>query len=71
MSENFDVVVIYVIHGQFGAIQKPDSGRIDYKNYIFHYKTYYLTKTDNRTKKSLLDSTIALSKGTIFLNKRY
>ena len=28
MSKNFDVIVIFSIYGQFGAIRKPDSGRI-------------------------------------------
>ena len=28
MSENFDVIVIFLIYGQFGAIGKPDSGRM-------------------------------------------
>ena len=28
MSENWDVIVIFKIYGQFRAIQKPDSGRI-------------------------------------------
>ena len=27
MSENCDVIAIFPIHGQFGAIQKPDSRR--------------------------------------------
>ena len=35
MSENCDVIVISPIWGQFGAIWKPDSGRIVYKTYIF------------------------------------
>ena len=35
MSENCEVIVIYLIYGQFGAIQKPDSGRIICKTYIF------------------------------------
>ena len=39
MSANCDVIVFFTIHGQFGAIRKPDSG--------FH------TKNENRTKKSL------------------
>ena len=34
MSENFDVIVIFPIFGQFGAIRKPDSGRIVWKTYI-------------------------------------
>ena len=33
MSENSDVIVIFLISGQFGAIQKPDPGRT--KRYIF------------------------------------
>ena len=32
MSRNCDVIVIFSISGQFGTIQKPDSGR---KIYIF------------------------------------
>ena len=35
MLENYDVIVISPIYLQFGAIQKPDSGRIVYKTYIF------------------------------------
>ena len=35
MSANFDVIVIFPIFGQFGAIRKPDSGRIVRKTYIF------------------------------------
>ena len=35
MSENYDVIVIFRIYGQFGAIRKPDCGRIVYKTYIF------------------------------------
>ena len=35
MSTNCDVIVIFPIHGQFGAIRKPDSGRIVCKTYIF------------------------------------
>ena len=27
MLENSDVIVIFLIYGQLGAIQKPDSGR--------------------------------------------
>ena len=30
-----DVIVIFPIYDQFGAIQKPDSGRIVCKTYIF------------------------------------
>ena len=35
MSENCDVIAIFPIFDQFGAIWKPDSGRIVYKTYIF------------------------------------
>ena len=35
MSENCDVIAIFPIYGQFGAIWKPDSGRIVCKTYIF------------------------------------
>ena len=37
MSANCDVIVIFPIYGQFGAIQTPDSGRIVCKTYIFIY----------------------------------
>ena len=61
MSENCDVVAIFPIYGQFGAIRKPNLGRIVCKTYIFIYSNYtlivtehfYLTKTENRTKISL------------------
>ena len=35
ISANSDVIVIFLIYDQFGAIQKPDSGRIYCKTYIF------------------------------------
>ena len=35
MSENCDVIAIFRIYGQFGAIWKPDSGGIARKTYIF------------------------------------
>ena len=35
MSENCDVIAIFPIYGQFGAIWKPDSSRIVCKTYIF------------------------------------
>ena len=35
MSDNYEVIVIFLIYGQFGAIRKPDSGYIVYKTYIF------------------------------------
>ena len=35
MSEYFDVTVIFSIYGQFGAIQRSDSGRMVSNTYIF------------------------------------
>ena len=35
MSENCDAIAIFPIYSQFGAIQKPDSGRVVCKAYIF------------------------------------
>ena len=35
MSGNYDVIAIFPIYGQLGAIRKPDSGRIVCKTYIF------------------------------------
>ena len=51
MLANCDVIVIILIYGQFGAIWKPDSGRIACKTYIFINSNFYLTKTENRAKK--------------------
>ena len=34
MSKNCDVIAIFPIYSQFGAIRKPDSGRIVYKTSI-------------------------------------
>ena len=33
--ENCDVIAIFAIYGQFGAIRKPDFGGIVCKTYIF------------------------------------
>ena len=43
MSENCDVIAIFPIYGQFRTIQKPDSGRIVCKTFIFinrHLSSY-------------------------------
>ena len=50
MSKNCEPIVIY---DKFGAIQKPDSGRIVCNSYFSLIATFYLTKIENRTKKSL------------------
>ena len=35
MSENYDVIVIFRIFGQFGAVWRPDFGHRVCKNYVF------------------------------------
>ena len=35
MSKNSDVIVIFLIYSQLGAIRKPDSGWIVCKTYVF------------------------------------
>ena len=70
MSKNYDVINIFRIFGQLGAIRRPDSRHRDCKSYIFSNRNLFFTKTANRTKKSLTQfRTIALSKG-IFLDKK-
>ena len=49
LSKNCGVITIFPSYSQFGAIQKPDSGRIVCKT-IFLTVTFYLTKTENRNK---------------------
>ena len=49
--ESSDVIAVFPIYSQFGAIQKPDPGRINYNTYIFNNSNLYLTKTENITKK--------------------
>ena len=51
MSENCDVIVIFRIFGQFGAVLIPntESAKVMFSVIV----TFYLTKTEDRTKKSL------------------
>ena len=35
LSANCNLIVIFLLYGQFGAVRKPDSGRRDCKNYVF------------------------------------
>ena len=51
MYENCEIIAIFPIYGQIGAIQKPDSGRIVCLSLTV---TFYLTKSANRTKKCLI-----------------
>ena len=53
---NHYVIVIFSVYGKFGAIVKLDSGRIVCKLTFSLIATFYLTKTENRTKKSLAQS---------------
>ena len=65
MLRNCDVIVIFLIYIQYGAFRKPKpSVKLTFSLKV----TFYLTKTENRTRKCLAKlSTIALSKGTIFV----
>ena len=39
-SKNGDVIVIFLIYGQFEAIRKPDSGRIVCNSNLLFYKNW-------------------------------
>ena len=52
MFANFNVIIIFPIYDQFGAIRTPDSGRAVCKAFSL-IVTFYHSKTENRTKKSL------------------
>ena len=50
MLSNCDAIANFLISGQFGVIRKPGSGGI--VKLTFSLKvTFYLIKTENRTKK--------------------
>ena len=51
LSENCDVIIIFRIFGQFGAVWRPDSGHRVFKKYVFSNGD--LLPYKNRTKKSL------------------
>ena len=73
MSQNCEVVALFPIYGQFGAILKLDSRSIVCKTYVFiMYSTFYLTKNEKRSKKSLTQlSHYCFSKGTILAKKQF
>ena len=48
-----DVIVTFPIYGYFGAIQKPNSGCIVYKTYIFIKSNLLSYETENKTKTAL------------------
>ena len=45
MSENSDVIAIFPIYNESGAIRKPDSGYIVFKTYVFINSNYLSYKT--------------------------
>ena len=51
MSVNYDVIVIFPINVKFGATWKPKawSAKLTFSLIV----TFYLTKTENKTEKSL------------------
>ena len=53
ISKNYDVIPIFQIYGQFGAIWKLDSRCIVCKTHISLTVTSNPTKTEKRTKKFL------------------
>ena len=70
--QKIDSIAIFPIYGQFGTIWKPDSGRIAYKFYIFRNSNFILEKLKTELKNLKHSShTVALSKGTILVTKRW
>ena len=77
MSENYDAVVIFPIYGQFGAMQKPDSGHIIYWTCMFinskllSYKNWKQNKKISNTALTLLLwlNALFLPKNADFLKK--
>ena len=53
VSANYDVIVVFPFYGWFGVIRNPDSKRIVYNFYVFLIRAFHLTKTEDRTKKSV------------------
>ena len=53
MPKNYNVIVIFLIYGQFGASRKPDSEGIVYKIYIFIDSNLLCYKNWKQTKTSL------------------
>ena len=68
MPANCDVIFIFPIYGQLGAIRKPDSGRIVCKTYIFLLVVTFILQKLKTEPKNLCHSchTIVLNKGNIF-----
>ena len=74
MSENFNVIAIFPMFGQFGATWNPDSGCIVCKTCIFidsNHSNLILRKRKTELKNLKHSShTVTLGKGIIFAKKR-
>ena len=72
ISVNCNFIVSFFIHGQFGTIRKPYSGRMIYKSYIFINSNSLSSKTWKQSLKISNTALIlfALSKG-IILGKKF
>ena len=51
ISENYDVIVIFWILGQFGAIRRPDSGHRVCKSYVFSNRNLLSYKNSKQNLK--------------------
>ena len=70
MSTNCDIIVIFPIYGQFGAIRKPDCDALSLKLTFSIIVTFILQKLKTELNNLQHSShTIALSKGTISTRK--
>ena len=69
MSANCDAIAIFSIYRKFGAIRKPDSGRMVCKTYIFINSNLFPYKNWKKTKKSLTQLTLLLWVEVPFLPK--
>ena len=54
MSTNCNVIVIFPIYAQFGAIQKLDSKRMVWKTYFSLIVTFYHTKIEDLVQKTII-----------------
>ena len=70
MYQNCDVIVIFPIFGQFGAIRKPDSRRIVCKTYIFIKRNLFSYKNRKQSQNlSNIVLTLLLCVKVLFLPK--
>ena len=53
MSENCEVIVIFRISGQFGAVQRLDSGHRDCKSYVFSNSNLFVLQKLKTELKNL------------------